>query len=307
MIKKWSLIMTLVLGVMLVFSQSVFAFSDIQGDPAEAKIIALQKAGIISGLDDNTFDPKGKVTTAAGVHMLVKGLELNLDRLRFIKEPKASDSFDNVPNDAWYAPSMIAAIHNGIPLTRDIQPQSILTREAFAAYLFGALMTKMNYVSTMIWLEIKDQDEISKDKTIAVQELVKSKIAPLENGSFRPKAEITRSEAADMLYNTMQFIKDNPNLGEQPTTPAPAAHEEVTVTSVAVNADVNKIVLSRGTKPNTGYGIKIVGVDFTSEGQATIRYSLQNPEPHHMYAQVLTEPKAETYVSSAYKVTAEQQ
>jgi hypothetical protein len=293
MIKKWSLIMTLVLGVMLVCSQSVFAFSDIQGDPAEAKIIALQKAGIISGLDDKTFDPKGKVTTAAGVHLLVKGLDLNLDRLRFIKEPKASDSFDNVPNDAWYAPSMIAAIHNGIPLTRDLQPQSTLTREAFAAYLFGALTTKVNYVSTMIWVEIKDQD-------------VKSKIAPLENGSFRPKAEITRSEAADMLYNAIQFIKDNPNLGEQPTTPAPEGSEEVTVASVAVNADVNKIVLSRGTKPNAGYGIKIVSVDFTSEGQATIRYTLQNPEPDHMYAQVITEPKAETYVSSAYKVTAKQ-
>jgi hypothetical protein len=305
MIKKWSLIMTLVLGVMLVCSQSVFAFSDIQGDPAEAKIIALQKAGIISGLDDKTFDPKGKVTTAAGVHLLVKGLDLNLDRLRFIKEPKASDSFDNVPNDAWYAPSMIAAIHNGIRLTRDLQPQSTLTREAFAAYLFGALTTKVNYVSTMIWVEIKDQDEISKDKTIAVQEVVKSKIAPLENGSFRPKAEITRSEAADMLYNAIQFIKDNPNLGEQPTTPAPEG-SDVTVASVAVNADVNKIVLSRGTKPNAGYGIKIVSVDFSSEGQATIRYTLQNPEPDHMYAQVITEPKAETYVSSAYKVTAKQ-
>ncbi|SEB42586.1 S-layer homology domain-containing protein [Paenibacillus sp. GP183] len=299
--------MILVLGVMLVYSQSVFAFSDIQGDPAEAKIIALQKAGIISGMDDKTFDPKGKVTIASGVQMLVKGLDLNLDRIRFIKEPKASDSFDYVPDDAWFAPFMIAAIHNGIPLAREVQPQNTLTREAFAAYLFGALTTKVNYVSTMIWVEMKDQDEISKDKTIAVQELVKSKIASLENGSFRPKAEITRSEAADMLYNTIQFIKDHPNLGEQPIAPAPGASEEVNVTSVAVNAEVNKIVLSRGTKPNAGYGIKIVGVDFTTEGQATIRYSLQNPEPDHLYAQVLTEPKAETYVSSAYKVTAKQQ
>jgi hypothetical protein len=299
--------MTLVLGVMLVYGQSVFAFSDIQGDLAEAKIIALQKAGIISGMDVNTFDPKGKVTTAAGVHMLVKGLDLNLDRLRFMKEPKASDSFDNIPDDAWYAPSMIAAFHNGIPLARDVQPQSTLTREAFAAYLFGALTTKVNYVSTMNWVEVKDQNEISKDKTIAVQEVVKSKIASLENGSFRPKAEITRSEAADMIYNVMQFIKDNPNLGVQPTTPGPAVSDEVTVTSVAVNADVNKIVLSRGSKPNSGYGIKIVGVVFTSEGEATIRYTLQNPEPGHMYAQVITEPKAETYISSAYKVTAKQQ
>jgi hypothetical protein len=307
MIKKWSLIMTLVLGVMLVCGESVFAFSDIQGDPAEAKITALQKAGIISGLDDNTFDPKGKVSTAAGVQMLVKGLNLNLDAIRFIKKPKASDSFDNVPDDAWYAPSMIAAIHNGIPLTRDSQPQSALTRETFAAYLFGALTTKVNYVSTMNWVEVKDQNEISKDKTIAVQEVVKSKIASLENGSFRPKAEITRSEAADMIYNVMQFIKDNPNLGVQPTTPGPAVSDEVTVTSVAVNADVNKIVLSRGSKPNSGYGIKIVGVVFTSEGEATIRYTLQNPEPGHMYAQVITEPKAETYISSAYKVTAKQQ
>jgi hypothetical protein len=300
------MMLALILGAVLLCGQSVFAFSDIQGDPAEAKITALQKAGIISGLNDNNFDPQGKVTTAQGVHMVVKGLDLNLDRLRFIKEPKASDYFDNVPDDAWYAPSMIAAFHNGVPLTRDLQPQSTLTRETFAAYLFGAMATKVNYVSTMMWVEMKDQDQVSKDNMQAVQELVKSKIANLENGSFRPKAEITRSEAADMLYNTIEFIKNNPNLGLQSDTSG-TTNEDVTVKTIAVNADVNKIVLSRGSKPNAGYGITIVGVDFTSDSEAVIRYSLQNPEPDQMYAQVITEPKAETYIGSAYKVTAKQQ
>jgi hypothetical protein len=304
MIKKWSFMLSLVLGMILLLGQSVFAFSDIQGDPAQAKIEALQKAGIISGLDDNTFNPKGKVTTAQGVHMLVKGLELNLDPLRFVKQPLATDYFDNVPNDAWYANSMIVAINNGVPLPRDLQPQSTLTRETFAAYLYGALNAQVEYMSTMMWIEIKDQDEIDKANRTAVQEIVKTKITNLENGSFRPKAEITRSEAADMLYNTIEFMKNHP----RKTVVSAVPSENVTLTTVSVSADVNKIVLSRGSKPNSGYGITILGVDFTSEDQAVIRYSLQNPEPGHMYAQVITEPKAEIYIGSAYKkVTAKQQ
>jgi hypothetical protein len=306
MIKKPRFMLFPIVGMLLLFGQNALAFQDIQGDPAQAKIEALQKAGTISGLNEDTFDPKGVVTVAQGIQMIVKGLNLNLDNMQFIKEPQASDSFDNVPNDAWYAPAMIAAIHHGVPLPRDTQPNSIMTRETFATYLDSALHNKITYPTIKIWMIIKDEQDISPASVSAIQDLLIIKVANLKDGNFRPKAEITRSEAVDMLYNTIEFVKTHSKSDAVGLPPA-VGREEVSFQTTPINSALNKVVLSRGTKPNTGYAITIKGIDFTADGQAVIRYTLQNPVPGHMYAQVLTEPQAVTYVDSKYKITLKQE
>lgn len=308
MIKKTHKLLFLMIGMLILSGQNVFAFKDIEGDPAQAKIDALQKANIISGLNNDTFDPKGSVTVAQGIQMIVNGLDLNLDHIRFIKEPKASDSFDNVPNNAWYAPAMITAIHNGIPLTRDIEPTSLLTRETFAAYLASALRNKVNYETTQMGLIIKDEKDFTPANLSAVQDLLLIKATSLHDGNFSPKNEIIRSEAAEILYNTVMFAKVQPsgNFHSQ-LEPIEALKEEISVQIIPVSQDLNKVTLSRGIKPNSGYSIKIKGIDLTKDNQAIIRYSLQNPEPGHFYAQVMTEPQVTTYIAANYTVTAKQE
>ena len=101
---------SVVLLVFVALTQSVWAFSDTKGHANEAKISELQKLGILSGDPKaNTFDPNGKLTYAAGISMIVNGLGLNLDGINFIKEPKVTDSFPNMKDDAWYANAFIIA------------------------------------------------------------------------------------------------------------------------------------------------------------------------------------------------------
>ncbi|OCT13638.1 hypothetical protein A8709_18790 [Paenibacillus pectinilyticus] len=81
---------------------------------------------------------------------------------------------------------------------------------------------------------------------------------------------------------------------------------EITVTIDKINDDVNKVTLSRGQKLNAGYGMDINTIHFESNGQAVITYTLRNPQPDEAYAEVITEAKVVTYLSSKYKPVAEQ-
>lgn len=49
------------------------------------------------------------ITAATAVSMIVKGLGLNIDHIRFIKEPKASDFYTKVKDNASYANDFIIA------------------------------------------------------------------------------------------------------------------------------------------------------------------------------------------------------
>jgi hypothetical protein len=198
--------------------------------------------------------------------MIVKGLDLNIDYMRFAKQPAASDIYSNIPNNAWYANAFIIAHYNGLKISKDINPNSTITREQFGDLL--------------------------------VRALEKKGIAELDsNGKFDPKTELTRGEAASWVYNGVRVLADHTN--------KPATEKQVTITIQKVNDDVNKVTLSRGEKPNSGYGIEINNVQFGKDGQAVITYTLIDPKPDMMYADVITEPKASTYVSSQFKAIVE--
>jgi hypothetical protein len=111
-----------------------------------------------------------------------------------------------------------------------------------------------------------------------------------------PKQAITRAEAAVWLHKTMKFV-------EAHKTPAPE-EEQVSVKVDKVNDEVNKITLSWGKKPNAGYSIRIESIRFHTDGTADICYVLTNPSPDGMYAQVITEPTATTYLAAGYKPVA---
>ena len=117
----------------LTFS-SAFAFTDVEEGQATA-ISALQERGIVSGIDKDHFVPKGKISYAQTVQMIVKGMNINIDTLRFIKQPLASDTYTNIPNDAWYAEAFIIAHYNGMDIPKDVNPNATITREQFGEML----------------------------------------------------------------------------------------------------------------------------------------------------------------------------
>ncbi|WNR42116.1 S-layer homology domain-containing protein [Paenibacillus roseipurpureus] len=275
---------------------SAYAFTDLEEGQAHA-ILTLKERGIVSGFDSEHFVPKGKISYAQSVQMIVKGLNLNLDHIRFIKQPLASDSYTNIPNDAWYADAFIIAHYHNLDIPKDVNPNATITREQFGHLLVQALETKGQFPLVKMYIPIKDEDQLTVDDQGTIQRLLLYKITALDgDGKFNPKGELTRGEAATWLYNAIQVLEKHRQVPQE---------EVVSVSIEKVNEDVNKVTLSRGMKPNGGYGLVIDSIQFQEDGQAVVRYSLRNPEPDMMYPQVITEAKAVTYVSSVYKVIAE--
>lgn len=251
----------------------------------------------ITAIDNGTALRARAVTYGRGIELIVKGLGLNIDNIRFIKEPKATDYCTYADNKASYASAIIIAANNGIKLSRTQRLNVPMTREQFAVSLNEAIQSTGQYPVNMMWINIKDEKSFSGDALNAVQNLVKFRVVALENGSFRPKAVITETEAAQMVKQAATFInsfKDQKN-GDQ------SSEEVITYVSNPVNPNVNSIVVSRGSKPNSGYQIKITGITFSDNGTATIRYKLSDPEPGKSYMQMITEPKAETFIPASYK------
>lgn len=237
-----------------------------------------------------------KVTFGTGITLIVKGLGLNIDNIRFIKAPKATDYVTKANNKASYAESIIIAASNGIKLSRAMNPEAAMTRADFAVSLLEAINSTGQYAVNMMWININDQKNFPTNaSSSAVQTLIKFNVVALEKGNFRPKALITSAEANKMVKQAAAFVKSH----KENTTQQ--ADQEVTLQTVPVNQEINRVVLSRGSKPNSGYQISVTSIEFSND-EARVHYKLIDPTAGNSYMQVITEPKAETFIPSKYKV-----
>lgn len=294
---RWFIMMVV---LMLVFGSQAAAFRDLTaGDEADEKIKKLQEMGILNGVNGE-FQGDRDITYAEGIHMLVKGMGLSLDGIAFIKKPEARDSYDYVPEDAWYTESFIIASVLGLELPRDIDPQAVMTREAYAHHLMTALTLTGNYPFTKMYYIIQDEADLNPDYVHSIQLLLNGRIITLdEEGRFHPKQVITRKDAAVMLYDAIEFKNRYP----QPILERDDKDGEVSFEVVPVSEEVNKVTVSWGEQPHPGYGIRIVTIEFVEEYQtAVIYYELSYPDPELMYPQVIVYPEDHTYVSSEYEV-----
>ncbi|MCS7464358.1 S-layer homology domain-containing protein [Paenibacillus doosanensis] len=296
--KKWITLMSTAALLCSVSAGSAYAFSDV--DAAEKEpISALQNRGIVSGVDSQHFVPRGQISYAQTVSMIVKGMKLNLNTVKFVKKPVASDYFTNVPNDAWYAESFVIAKVNGLDLPQDIDPNAAVTKEKYADLLIHALDTKGVFPTVKMLILFADEDQIDSEYKDEMQRIYLHKIANLgEDRMAHPKQQMTRGEAAVWLYNTIKFAEAH---AEAPETPQQG---DVEVSVEKVSDEVNKVILSR-QMPHPGYGLQITGIRFQEDGTAVVQYQVTAPDPDKMYPQVVTEVKAATYVASKYKPVAE--
>lgn len=163
---------------------------------------------------------KNRVSISKGIDLVVKGLGLNIDNVRFVKAPKATDYFKYANNESVYAPSLIIAAVNGIKLDRSIRLGNSLTREQFALILDQAISTTGQYATNMMWINIKDEKSFTQNGLNAVQQLVKFNVVTLQNGKFRPKAFLTNAEASLMVKKAAAFVKSQKT--ERTENPEPA-------------------------------------------------------------------------------------
>ncbi|CAM4256543.1 S-layer homology domain-containing protein [Paenibacillus tarimensis] len=300
--KKPVLIVLLAAALILIVGQAAWAFSDTKQDPNADKIEALKEAGIISGEQQDMFNPSGKLTYSAGISMIVKGFELSLAHVQFIKAPEASDYYTNVKNGMWYSDAFVIAHHNGLEIPKDVKPEQIMTREQYAHHLFNAIISRGDYAFIEIYQMFEDESEVDKAYMNSIQKLLTTDIVDMDStNTFRPKNGITRSEAAGWLYDGIKFVKehtDTDNVPDQPAGASPLFDLQLSVKKV--NADINEVTV-KAQAPHPGYGIRISSIFFDEKGQAVIMVEAVQPDPNKMYPQVITEVQTVTYVSSQFK------
>jgi len=235
------------------------------------------------------------LNAATAVTMIVKGLELNTDNIRFIKQPKASDYYTKVKDDASYAGDFIIAQFNGLDLPKDINPAAKVTREQFSKWLFGALSHKGDYAWIEIFQLIADADQVTNGYMDSIQKLLIAKIVTVDSKQkFYPKSHITRNDAAVMISRTVKFINNSKPIPE----PAAPVLNDVKIVAEKESDAVTRVTLS-ALAPHPGYGLEITSIRF-EKTKAFIQYRAVMPDPDKMYAQYITELKAITYIPVGY-------
>ncbi|MEI3797267.1 PrcB C-terminal [Chitinophaga ginsengisegetis] len=245
--------------------------------------------------------PQSRISIGNGIDLIVKGLGLNIDNVRFIKAPKATDYFKKANDKASYAPSLIIAAVNGVESLRDVNPESPATREQFALALYDAIQSTGQYPVNMMFINIKDEKSFVSGGMNAVQTLIKFNVVALENGNYRPKAYITKTEASKMVKKAAAFIQSHKSAAVEHS-----GKEAASFTSTPVNDKVNSVVITAENQPTSGYSVKVTSIVFTEAGEAEIHYKIIAPASGSMNLQVITSPTAETFVPANYKVVLKQ-
>lgn len=187
-------------------------FSDLTNVTAQDKIIALHERGIIHGVTSNQFAPQASITAAQGVQLIVNAFDLNLDFVRFAKEPKATDYYVLANNDAWYADTLIISAVNKIKLPADLDPNETWTREQFTYQLTQAMERHGNLpMINILPTEIGDESELTIDYSGSIQRAIVYGLVKLDaEQNFHPQTIISRAEAAEQIYNALDYIKTHP-------------------------------------------------------------------------------------------------
>ncbi|WP_152399109.1 S-layer homology domain-containing protein [Paenibacillus cellulositrophicus] len=166
-------------------------------------IMALAKKGVVKGYSDNSFGINKKVTRAEFTVMLTRAMNYNPNE-------KYNLNFLDVEANAWYASDLNAAFNKGIIQgynKNSFKPDEFITREQAAVVFSNTAKEKLISFKPSVTL-YADNDLISSWARKDVDNI--SGIGVMrgyDDGSFGPKGEITRAEAATAIYKLTQMLQ----------------------------------------------------------------------------------------------------
>lgn len=182
-------------------------FHDLESVPwAEEAICALAEYRVLSGYGDGCFRPEHPVTRAETAHMLLKAFQVET-------AGGEQNAFTDVPEEAWYYASVTGAAGAGIINGNEdgtFAPERSVTREEFAAMLArGAAVQKIPLEDKRLNINFADEAEIAPFAVGYVDLLYMSGILNGDgDGAFRPKASLSRAEAAASIYRLLTLTAE---------------------------------------------------------------------------------------------------
>ncbi|MGN0108368.1 MAG: S-layer homology domain-containing protein [Hominilimicola sp.] len=164
-------------------------FVDITGHWGKAFIEKMYKAGVINGMDDTHFAPDSTVTKGQFVTLIAQALKL-----------------ETTDTDGHWAAKFVNAakaanlIADDIAVATSEDLETPITREEMASMVTKAAKYKNVEVSAAADAGFTDEADISAWAAADVKDAVALGIVSgMDDGSFQPKANATRAQAATML------------------------------------------------------------------------------------------------------------
>lgn len=182
-------------------SESVF--SDIDTHWSKSYVTLLSQSGVVSGKSNNAFCPDDTVTRAEFSKMLSISFSVNTTF--------DLSSFEDVKQDDWYYDYVnalyMAGIVNGTSDTA-FSPNRSLSREEAVVMMIRLFEKATSDIAPMGEFAFTDKDNISP---WAVSSASKAVLLQLihgnPDGSFAPKRNLTRGEAAALILRLSEALK----------------------------------------------------------------------------------------------------
>lgn len=157
-------------------------------------------ANVISGDETGTFRPDASITRAEFAKLVVSAFSL--------KGSDSEESLRDLPSDAWYTPYIKIAADAGIMLGDEdgnFRPMDNIVRQDAAVIIYRVADLIGNpYIG---FKDFNDRDDISLYAWSAVGALHQNGIiSGMGDGCFAPHSNITRAQAAQLLYNCLSSI-----------------------------------------------------------------------------------------------------
>ena len=166
-------------------------FTDMVNHWAAADVLAMNKAGIVSGVSDTLFDPDRNITRAEFAAIIARALKLN---------DKTADYKD--VNGEWFAPYVGACSEAGIISGFDgmFRPNDNITRQEMAVIIVNAYSYLEGKGANGGIDNFTDKAEIADWAKAAVDTASSvGLISGMGDGTFSPSANATRAQAASIV------------------------------------------------------------------------------------------------------------
>lgn len=177
--------------------------SDISSHWAEKVIKDLYNAGYVNGMGDGTYAPDAQVTRAQFIKMATELFDDELSEYKL--------AYADIKGDEWFAPyiqkaDFRALIHDAMKINGEIKPNTPITREE-AASVAARVAEQKGAKKDNADITFTDEDDISNwAKDAHVKDAVLYGIIKgYDTGEFKPKANITRAEAAQILLRMIEI------------------------------------------------------------------------------------------------------
>ena len=177
-------------------------FPDVSpGDWFAVPITALAKDGVIGGREDGKFHPNDPITRAEFLRLL-----LAISGMKGGAEAQVLAKFKDVKTTSWYAPSVSWGLQEKLisgTSSTAFSPNDPITRQQIALILYRFNKNIMGYRLTegdaSLFSDSASLSSWAKKEVLALGKA--GLISGYTDRRFRPEAQATRAEAAQILYN----------------------------------------------------------------------------------------------------------